>query len=35
MVALIAFGVGLLLLIALVGLPYPQTWYQRWGNYDR
>jgi hypothetical protein len=35
MFELIAFGAGLLLLIAFVGLPYPQTWYQRWGRYDR
>lgn len=32
MFALIAFGVVLLLLIAVLGLPYPQTWHGRWGN---
>jgi hypothetical protein len=32
MLALIAFGALLLLLIATLGLPYPQTWYGRWGN---
>jgi hypothetical protein len=32
MFALIAFGVLLLVLIAGLGLPYPQTWHGRWGN---
>ena len=32
MVALIAFGVVLLVLAAGLGLPYPQTWHGRWGN---
>ena len=32
MFALIAFGVLLLLLIAGLGLPYPQTWHGRWGK---
>ncbi|MBE1548654.1 hypothetical protein GGC64_002678 [Mycobacterium sp. OAS707] len=32
MFALIAFGVLVLLLIAGLGLPYPQTWHGRWGN---
>jgi hypothetical protein len=35
MSSLIVFGVVLLLLIAAVGLPYPQSWYGRWGDYDR
>jgi hypothetical protein len=35
MTALIAFVAVVVLLIAMAGLPYPQTWYQRWGNYDR
>lgn len=30
MFALIAFGVVILLMIAALGLPYSQTWYQRW-----
>jgi hypothetical protein len=30
MFALIAFGALLLVLIAALGLPYPQTWYGRW-----
>jgi hypothetical protein len=29
MLALIAFGALLLVLIAALGLPYPQTWYGR------
>jgi hypothetical protein len=32
MFALIAFGVVLLVLIAGLGLPYPQTWHRRWSN---
>jgi len=32
MFALIAFGVLLLVMIAALGLPYPQTWYGRWGS---
>ena len=35
MFALIAFGVLLLVLIAALGLPYPQTWHGRWGNRRR
>jgi hypothetical protein len=35
MFTLIAFGTVLFLLTAAVGRPYPQSWYQRWGNYDR
>ncbi len=37
MFSLIAFGVVVLLLVAAIGLPYPQTWYGRghWGGYDR
>jgi len=35
MSALILFGVLLLVLIAALGMPYPQTWHGRWGNYDR
>jgi hypothetical protein len=29
MFTLIAFGAAVLLLVAAVGLPYPQTWYGR------
>jgi hypothetical protein len=32
MFALIAFGTLVLVLIAVLGLPYPQTWHGRWGN---
>src|SRR3977135_243770 len=32
MFALIAFGALLLVLIAALGLPYPQTWHGRWGS---
>jgi hypothetical protein len=32
MFALVAFGALLLVLIAAIGLPYPQTWTGRWGN---
>jgi hypothetical protein len=32
MVALIAFFALLLVLIATLGLPYPQTWHGRWGD---
>jgi hypothetical protein len=32
MFALITFGAVVLVLIAALGLPYPQTWHGRWGN---
>jgi hypothetical protein len=32
MFSLIAFGAVVLVLIAALGLPYPQTWHDRWGN---
>ena len=32
MFALIAFGTLVLVLIATLGLPYPQTWRARWGD---
>jgi hypothetical protein len=32
MLALIGFFVLVLVLIAALGLPYPQTWHGRWGN---
>ena len=34
MLGLISFGVLVLVLIASVGLPYPQTWHGRWGSGD-
>jgi hypothetical protein len=35
MFELIACGAVVLLLVAGLGLPYPQTWRGRWGNSDR
>ena len=35
MFGLIAFGAVVLLLVAGLGLPYPQTWHGRWGHSDR
>lgn len=35
MLGLLAFAAVMVLLIALAGLPYPQTWAQRWGTSDR
>jgi hypothetical protein len=32
MFALLALGALLLVLVAVLGLPYPQTWHGRWGN---
>jgi hypothetical protein len=32
MFELIAFGGLLVVLIAALGLPYPQTWYGRWSR---
>jgi hypothetical protein len=32
MFGLIAFIAVVLLLVAAAGLPYPQTWHQRWGS---
>jgi hypothetical protein len=32
MFALIAIAAVLLVLVAGVGLPYPQTWHSRWGS---
>jgi hypothetical protein len=32
MFELITIGALLLVLIATLGLPYPQTWHGRWGN---
>jgi hypothetical protein len=35
MSGLIVFAVVVALLVAVLGMPYQQTWYSRWGNYDR
>lgn len=35
MIGLIAFAAVVVLLLAVLGLPYRQSWYGRWGNYDR
>jgi hypothetical protein len=35
MFGLIAFFAVVVLLIVAAGLPYPQSWYGRWGNSDR
>ncbi len=35
MFALIAFATLVVALVAILGLPYPQSWQSRWGNYDR
>lgn len=35
MSVVIALVVALFVLIAAIGLPYQQSWYSRWGNYDR
>ena len=32
MFELITVGALLLVLIAALGMPYPQTWHGRWGN---
>jgi hypothetical protein len=35
MVGLIAFAVLILVMLAILGLPYGQSWHGRWGNYYR
>ncbi len=36
MVGLVAFAAVVLVLLAILGLPYDQSWYGRWGgNSDR
>jgi hypothetical protein len=35
MFGLIAFLAVVVVLIAMTGLPYPQSWHSRWGNSDR
>jgi hypothetical protein len=32
---LIAIVLALFVLVTVLGLPYSQSWYARWGNYDR
>jgi hypothetical protein len=34
MTVLIMFGSAIMLLAALSGRPYPQSWYQRWSRYS-
>jgi ABC-type transport system involved in cytochrome c biogenesis permease subunit len=33
--ALIAIAVGLFVIVTMLGLPYQQSWYGRWGGWDR
>jgi hypothetical protein len=35
MFGLFAFAALVVLMIAALGLPYQETWHDRWGNYDR
>ena len=35
MFGLVAIATVIVLLVALTGAPYPQTWAQRWGTCDR
>ncbi|MBB2772053.1 hypothetical protein MMON44395_15120 [Mycolicibacterium monacense DSM 44395] len=35
MFALIAIAVALFVLVTLLGLPYQQSWYGRWGGSDQ
>lgn len=35
MFALIVLCAAVLVLVAVAGQPYPQSWYQRWGPDDR
>lgn len=35
MFALILFAALVVALVAMLGLPYPQSWQSRWGNSDR
>lgn len=35
MVGLVAFAAVVLALLAVLGRPYDQSWYGRWGNSDR
>jgi hypothetical protein len=35
MFGLIVFAAVVVALIAMLGLPYQQSWYSRWGKWDR
>jgi hypothetical protein len=35
LIGLFAFAAVVLVLLAVLGLPYRESWYGRWGNYDR
>lgn len=35
MSALIAIALALFVLVSLLGLPYQQSWYHRWGGWDQ
>jgi hypothetical protein len=35
MSGLVAFAALVVVMLAVLGLPYRQTWHGRWGNYDR
>jgi hypothetical protein len=35
MLGLIAFAAVVLVLLAMLGPPYRESWYGRWGNSDR
>jgi hypothetical protein len=35
MLGLLAFAAVVLLLLAVLGRPYQQSWYGRWGDSDR
>jgi hypothetical protein len=35
MVGLLAFGALVVVLLAVLGFPYQQSWYGRWGRSDR
>ena len=35
MFGLLAFAALIALMLAVLGRPYPKSWYGRWGNYDR
>jgi hypothetical protein len=35
MFGLLAFAAVIFVLLAVLGLPYQQSWYGRWGNSDR
>ena len=35
MFGLFAFATLVLVMLAVLGLPYRESWHGRWGNYDR